>query len=76
MRTERRGLLGRLSRVWDTYILVMNSRIRILSINIGLKSDLAGLMTLISVHRLDLVLLQEVRITDEQINQQPGNGNG
>ena len=48
----------------------MNSRIRILSLNIGLKSDLAGLLTLISVHRLDIVLLQEVRITDEQINQQ------
>ena len=51
----------------------MNSRIRILSINIGLKSDLAGVLTLISVHKLDLVMLQEVRITDEQINQQLGN---
>ena len=51
----------------------MNSRIRILSLNIGLKSDLAGLLTLISVHRLDLVMLQEVRITDEQLNQQLGN---
>ena len=51
----------------------MNSRIRILSLNIGLKSDLAGLLTLISVHRLDVVMLQEVRITDEQINQQLGN---
>ena len=48
----------------------MNSRIRILSLNIGLKSDLAGLLTLISVHGLDLILLQEVRISDEQINQQ------
>ena len=48
----------------------MNSRIRILSLNIGLKSDLAGLLTLILVHRLDLILLQEVRITEEQINQQ------
>ena len=48
----------------------MNSRIRILSLNIGLKSDLAGLMTLISVHSLDLIMLQEVRITDEQLNQQ------
>ena len=47
-----------------------NSRIRILSLNIGLKSDLAGLLTLISVHRLDLVMLQEVRFTDEQLNQQ------
>ena len=51
----------------------MNSRIRILSLNIGLKSDLAGLLTLISVHRLDLVMLQEVRMTDEQMNQQLGN---
>ena len=51
----------------------MNSRIRILSLNIGLKSDLAGVLTLISVHKLDLILLQEVRITDEQINQQLGN---
>ena len=51
----------------------MNSRIRILSINIGLKSDLAGLLTIISVHRLDLVMMQEVRITNEQINQQLGN---
>ena len=50
----------------------MDSRIRILSLNIGLKSDLAGLLTLISVHRLDLILLQEVRMTDEQINQQLG----
>ena len=51
----------------------MNSNIRILSLNIGMKSDLAGLLTLISVHRLDLILLQEVRISDEQINQQLGN---
>ena len=51
----------------------MNSRIRILSLNIGMKSDLAGVLTLISVNRLDLILLQEVRISDEQINQQLGN---
>ena len=48
----------------------MNSRIRILSLNIGLKSDLAGLLILISVHRLDIVMLQEVRLTNEQFNQQ------
>ena len=50
----------------------MAPRIRILSLNIGLKSDLAGLGTLIKIHRLDLVLLQEVRISDEQINQKLG----
>ena len=48
----------------------MNSRNRILSLNIGMKSDLAGLMSLISVHSLDLIMLQEVRMTDEQLNQQ------
>ena len=48
----------------------MISRIRILSLNIGLKSDLAGLLTLISVHKLDIVMLQEIRITNEQMNQQ------
>ena len=46
----------------------MVSRIRILSLNIGLKNDLAGLVTLIQVHNLDIVLLQEVRINDEQID--------
>ena len=51
----------------------MNSRIRILTLNIGLRSDLAGLLTIISVHRVDLVMLQEVRLTDEQLNQQLGN---
>ena len=51
----------------------MNSRIRILSLNIGLKSDLAGLLTLISVHKLDLVMLQEIRISNDQMNQQLSN---
>ena len=51
----------------------MNSSIRILSLNIGLKSDLTGLLTLISVHKLDLVMLQEIRITSEQLNQQLSN---
>ena len=51
----------------------MISRIRILSLNIGLKSDLAGLLTLISVHKLDLVMLQEIIITGEQLNQQLSN---
>ena len=45
----------------------MDSRIRFLSLNIGLKNDLAGLVTLLKVHNLDFVLLQEVRINDEQI---------
>ena len=45
----------------------MNSRIRFLSLNIGMKNDLAGLTTLIKVHKLDIILLQEVRMSEEQV---------
>ena len=34
-----------------------------------MKSDLAGLITLIQVHKLDIIMLQEVRISEEQMNQ-------
>ena len=46
----------------------MESRLRFLSLNVGLKNNLAGLATLIQVHKLDIVLLQEVRISDEQVD--------
>ena len=48
----------------------MAAKIKILSLNVGMKSDLAGLITLIQVHKLDIILLQEVRISNEQLNQQ------
>ena len=48
----------------------MAAKIKILSLNVGMKSDLAGLITLIQVHKLDVILLQEVRISEEQLNQQ------
>ena len=51
----------------------MRAKIRILSLNVGMKSDLAGLVTLIQVHKLDIILLQEVRISEEQLNQQISN---
>ena len=47
----------------------MSAKIRILSLNVGMKSDLAGLITLIQVHKLDIILLQEVRLSEEQLNQ-------
>ena len=47
----------------------MREKIRFLSLNVGMKSDLAGLITLIQVHKLDIILLQEVRISEEQLNQ-------
>ena len=46
----------------------MDSRIRFLSLNVGLKNNLAGLTTLLKVHYLDIILLQEVRISDEQVD--------
>ena len=48
----------------------MRAKIKFLSLNVGMKSDLAGLKTLIQVYKLDIILLQEVRISDEQLNQQ------
>ena len=47
----------------------MREKIRFLSLNVGMKSDLAGLITLIQVHKLDIILLQEIRISEEQLNQ-------
>ena len=48
----------------------MREKIRLLSLNVGMKSDLTGLITLIQIHKLDIILLQEVRISEEQMNQQ------
>ena len=49
-------------------IVIMESKIRFLSLNVGLKNNLAGLESLLRVHNLDIILLQEVRITDDQID--------
>ena len=40
----------------------------ILSLNVGMNAGLAGLTTLLSVFPADLILLQEVRISNDQIN--------
>ena len=48
----------------------MESRIRFLSLNVGMKSNLAGLLSLLINHNLDVVFLQEVKITDEQLISQ------
>ena len=60
-------LLGGLVKGGLRDFIKMVSRIRFLSLNVGLKNDLAGLVTLIKEHNLAFVLLQEVRINDEQI---------
>ena len=46
----------------------MESKIRFLSLNVGMKNNLAGLESLVKVHNLDIIFLQEVRISDEQID--------
>ena len=50
-------------------MITMTSNIRFLSLNVGLKNNLAGLLTLIGVHKLDLIFLQEVRLSESEIKQ-------
>ena len=49
-------------------IVFMESKIRFLSLNVSLKNNLAGLESLLKVHKLYIILLQEVRINDDQID--------
>ena len=46
----------------------MESPLNILSLNVGMSSTLAGLNSLILSNNLDLVLLQEVKVSKEQLN--------
>ena len=48
----------------------MDSVLNVFSLNIGMSATLAGLSTIVKVENLDLLLLQEVRISKEQIEQQ------
>ena len=50
----------------------MESSIRFLSLNIGMKNNLAGLLSMLVNLKLDVVFLQEVRISDEQLQNQVG----
>ena len=45
----------------------MTSSIKIFSLNIGMNNSLAGLSSLIQSEKLDLILLQEVRMSSSQI---------
>ena len=50
----------------------MESFINILTLNVGLSSTLAGLNTLATVNNVDLILLQEVRASNEQVQNMLG----
>ena len=45
---------------------------RFLSLNVGMKSNLAGLASLLLNKKFDVVFLQEVKITDDQLQCQVG----
>ena len=42
-------------------------KINFLSLNIGMSTTLAGLLTIIINQKLDIIFLQEVRLTSEQL---------
>ena len=46
----------------------MVEQINFLSLNVGMSSTLAGLTTLITAQKLDIIFLQEVRLNSEQLN--------
>ena len=53
--------------VFSTFISKMISCLKCLSLNVGTSSSLAGVSTLIDLEKIDLVFLQEVRITSDHI---------
>ena len=48
----------------------MAGRFKVLSLNIGSSTTLAGLLSIISLDKPQLVMLQEVTLTSEQLNVQ------
>ena len=46
----------------------MAVQVNFLSLNVGMSSSLAGLVTLVSAQQLDIIFLQEVRLTKEQLD--------
>ena len=47
----------------------MIAKVNFLSLNIGMKNNLAELPTLVRIHELDLIFLQEIRLSEKQIEQ-------
>ena len=48
----------------------MDSKITFFSLNVGMSASLAGLNAIIKAENLDIIFLQEVRLSAEQIEQQ------
>ena len=45
----------------------MNQLISIMTLNVGMSSSLAGLVTLLSLNSVDLIFLQEVKSSTDQL---------
>ena len=45
----------------------MESNIRFLSLNVDMKNNLAGLSSILVNQNFDIAMLQEVKLTDEQL---------
>ena len=50
----------------------MDHKINFLSLNVGMSSTLAGLSNMITTQSLDVIFLQEVRLSNEQVELQLG----
>ena len=50
----------------------MESRIRFLTLNIGMKSNLAGLPNILETNRIDIAFLQEVKMSDDEMSSKLG----
>ena len=50
----------------------MESKIRFLSLNIGMKNNLAGLPVILINQKVDIAFLQEVKVTDEELQCKVG----
>ena len=48
-------------------IYKMDSKFKFLSLNVGSRSNLGGLVAILSDHKPDIIFLQEVKISSEEI---------
>ena len=55
------------SRVDIPFYLIFGYELKFLSLNVGMSAALAGLTTIITAQGLDIIFLQEVRLTSEQL---------
>ena len=45
----------------------METNFRLLSLNVGMQCNIAGVVDIIRLHKLDIICLQEIRLTDSEL---------